>query len=132
MVIFYITFQLTKFITYFQTAYNLLQYEVSSIVCPMIIRDALGSGIVLYLWHINPDLIMRGFLEAESTDPDIITKVLDICQDLKVSIVELLADPYYFFCSVPPFSVFLWFSHLVVKGLAEDIHAGLDCCTHAM
>lgn len=66
-----------------QTAYSLLQYEVSSTVFPMVIRNA-ASGIILYLWHVNPSLVVRGFADAHNVDPDFITKILDICQELKV------------------------------------------------
>ncbi|RVW13643.1 CCR4-NOT transcription complex subunit 1 [Vitis vinifera] len=38
------------------TAYNLIQREVSSTVFPMIIGNVMGSGVILHLWHSNPKL----------------------------------------------------------------------------
>ncbi|KAL7203784.1 hypothetical protein ACSBR2_016943 [Camellia fascicularis] len=66
------------------TAYNLLQYEVSSTVFPMILKDSTRSGIILHLWHVNPNLLLRGFLDAHNIDPENMSRVLDICQELKI------------------------------------------------
>lgn len=40
----------------------------------------------LHLWHVNNSLLLRGFLDAFSIDPDNIIKVLDLCHELKVYI----------------------------------------------
>ncbi|GMP61971.1 hypothetical protein CsSME_00024246 [Camellia sinensis var. sinensis] len=64
------------------TAYNFLQYEVSSIVFAKILKNSTGSGMVLHLWHVNPNLLVQSFLDARNIDPDDISRVLDICQEL--------------------------------------------------
>jgi CCR4-NOT transcription complex subunit 1 len=69
---------------YLQTAYNLFQREVSMIVFPMIVKSAVGSGIILHLWHVNPNLVMRGFVDCLNNDADGISRIVDICQELKV------------------------------------------------
>ncbi|KAJ4827650.1 hypothetical protein Tsubulata_008272 [Turnera subulata] len=66
------------------TAYNLMQYEVSFHVFPMIIKSATGTGMVLYLWHVNPNLVVRGFVDALNMEPNSMAKILDICQELKI------------------------------------------------
>ncbi|KAL6965062.1 hypothetical protein U1Q18_036119 [Sarracenia purpurea var. burkii] len=78
------------------TAYNLIQYEVSSSVFPMILKNCEGSGMILHLWHVNPNLLLRGFLDAHNTDPDDINRVLDICQELKILLPVLDMVPSYF------------------------------------
>lgn len=67
-----------------QTAYNLLQQEVSPIVFPMIVKSAVGSGMILHLWHVNPNLVFRGIIDSQNNDADSIIRIVDICQELKV------------------------------------------------
>ncbi|XP_057511675.1 uncharacterized protein LOC130793815 isoform X2 [Actinidia eriantha] len=78
------------------TAYNLLQYEISSAVLPMILKNSLGSGMILHLWRVNPNLLLRGFLDANTTDPDDMSRVLDICEELKILLQVLDLVPSYF------------------------------------
>lgn len=85
-----------------QTAYNLLQYEVSLTIFPIIVKHTMGSGMILHLWHINPNLVLRGFVDSLNYDPDSMTRILDVCQELKVNVVELIVElPVLFaFCIV--------------------------------
>ena len=69
---------------FLQTAYNLLQQEVSLIVFPMILKSAVGSGMILHLWHVNPNLVLRGFIDSQNNDADSIVRIVEICQELKV------------------------------------------------
>ncbi|KAL7238559.1 hypothetical protein ACSBR2_004616 [Camellia fascicularis] len=78
------------------TAYNFLQYEVSSIVFAKILKTSTGSGMVLHLWHVNPNLLVQSFLDAHNIDPDDISRVLDICQELKILLPVLDMVPSYF------------------------------------
>ncbi|XP_059651610.1 uncharacterized protein LOC132299153 [Cornus florida] len=66
------------------TAYNLLQYEVSSTVFPMIVKNTMRNGMILHLWHVNPNLLLRGFVDAHNIDPDNMSRVLNICQEQKI------------------------------------------------
>jgi CCR4-NOT transcription complex subunit 1 len=54
-------------------------------VFPLIIKSAAGSGMMLYLWHLNPNLVLRGFVDAHNVEPNIMTEILDACQELKVN-----------------------------------------------
>ncbi|KAJ0736881.1 putative CCR4-Not complex component, Not1, MIF4G-like domain superfamily [Helianthus annuus] len=66
------------------TSYNFLQLEVSLAVVPVILKDASASGILLHLWHVNPTFLLRALSDALNTDSDNITRVLDLCQELKI------------------------------------------------
>ncbi|OMP00668.1 hypothetical protein COLO4_12469 [Corchorus olitorius] len=74
------------------TAYNLLQHDVASTVFPMIIKNALGAGMVLQLWHVNPNLVLRGFVEVHNIEPDGMIRIWEICQELKIlsSVLEMM------------------------------------------
>lgn len=52
------------------TLYNLLQYEVLYVVLPVVLKDVSAHGIVLHLWHVNPSILLRGFVDALNMDPD--------------------------------------------------------------
>ncbi|XP_043805903.1 CCR4-NOT transcription complex subunit 1 isoform X2 [Manihot esculenta] len=82
-------------ISHINTAYNLLQYEVSFVVFPMIIKSGTGNGMIHYLWHINPSLVVLGFVDAHNIEPDCIIKILDICQELKIlsSVLDMIPSP---------------------------------------
>ncbi|KAK7287009.1 hypothetical protein RJT34_22414 [Clitoria ternatea] len=78
------------------TAYSLLQREVSLIVFPMIIKSTVGSGMILHLWHVNPNLVLRGIMDCQNSDADSIVRIVDICQELKIlsSVVEIIPSYY--------------------------------------
>ncbi|EEF50313.1 ccr4-not transcription complex, putative [Ricinus communis] len=80
--------------SHINTAYKLLQYEVSFTVFPMIIKSTTSSGMILYLWHINPNVVVRGFVDAYNIEPDCTIKILDICQELKILSSVLDMIPY--------------------------------------
>ncbi|CAN0921789.1 CCR4-NOT transcription complex subunit 1 [Linum grandiflorum] len=74
------------------TAYNLLQSEVALKVFPILIRSSNGADMIMYLWHVNPGLVVKGFVEVQNIDPDIMAKIVDLCQELKIlsSVLELI------------------------------------------
>ncbi|XP_020095725.1 CCR4-NOT transcription complex subunit 1 isoform X2 [Ananas comosus] len=82
-------------IGHINTAYNLLQYEVSSRVFPMLLKDSTKNSIIDDLWGVNPSLVLRGFLDAH-TDPDCLPRILDACQELKILSTVLDATPFPF------------------------------------
>lgn len=69
-----------------QTAYNLLQYEVSSMVFPIILKDSAKNNIIYHLWRVNPNLVLRGFMDECTADLNSLLRVVDICQELKVKV----------------------------------------------
>ncbi|GAU24430.1 hypothetical protein TSUD_391390 [Trifolium subterraneum] len=83
-------------IAHVNTTYNLFQREVSLIVFPMIVKSDVGSGMILHLWHINPNLVLRGFMDSQNHDVDSIMRIVDICQELKIlsPVVEIIPSYY--------------------------------------
>ncbi|KAI3741197.1 hypothetical protein L1987_58865 [Smallanthus sonchifolius] len=66
------------------TSYNLLQHEVSLAVVPVILKDPSMGGVLLHLWHVNPPFLLRALSDALHVDSENITRVLDLCQELKI------------------------------------------------
>ncbi|WKA05432.1 hypothetical protein VitviT2T_023400 [Vitis vinifera] len=83
-------------LAHINTAYNVLQYEVSSIAFPLIVGNSMGNGMILHLWHVNPDLVLRGFVDVHIIDPNNMTRILDICKELKIlsQVLELIPSPF--------------------------------------
>ncbi|XP_011033315.1 PREDICTED: CCR4-NOT transcription complex subunit 1-like isoform X2 [Populus euphratica] len=81
--------------SHINTAYSLLQYEVSFRVFPLILKSPACGGMMLYLWHLNPNLVLRGFVEAGNVESNIMTKILDVCQELKIlpSVLDMIPFP---------------------------------------
>ncbi|VAI11395.1 unnamed protein product [Triticum turgidum subsp. durum] len=77
------------------TAYNLLQFEVLSCAFPAILKDTTKRNVVNYLWHINPCLTLRGFVDAHS-DPSCLLRIVDVCHDLKILSAVLESTPFAF------------------------------------
>ncbi|KAK9292656.1 hypothetical protein L1049_020633 [Liquidambar formosana] len=78
------------------TAYNLLQCEVSSTVFPMIVGNTMGIDMILHLWRSNPKLVLRGLVDLIKTDQGNIVRILDICQELKILSSLLEQAPFFF------------------------------------
>ncbi|KDO85661.1 hypothetical protein CISIN_1g0000722mg, partial [Citrus sinensis] len=78
------------------TAYNLIQYEVSFAVFPMIIKSTMSNGMILHIWHVNPNIVLRGFVDAQNMEPDCTIRILEICQELKIlsSVLEMIPSPF--------------------------------------
>ncbi|XP_062205575.1 uncharacterized protein LOC133907537 isoform X2 [Phragmites australis] len=71
-------------VSHINTAYNLLQHEVLSCVFPAMLKDdTLHSSLMNYLWHVNPCLTLRGFVDAHS-DISCLLRTVEICEDLKI------------------------------------------------
>ncbi|KAI4368425.1 hypothetical protein MLD38_016982 [Melastoma candidum] len=66
------------------SVYGLIQSDVCSLVLPMILKNAGGVGMILYLWHVNPILVLRGFVDAVNLDSGSVFRILDVCQELKI------------------------------------------------
>ncbi|KAL6569340.1 hypothetical protein OROMI_013854 [Orobanche minor] len=78
------------------TAYNLIQNEVASTVLPMALRNASANGLICNLFHVNPDMLLRGLTDAMSLDPENVYRILDACQELKILSAVLDMIPFYF------------------------------------
>uniref|UniRef100_A0A7N0SZB9 CCR4-NOT transcription complex subunit 1-like n=1 Tax=Kalanchoe fedtschenkoi TaxID=63787 RepID=A0A7N0SZB9_KALFE len=65
------------------TTYYLLQQEVLSTVFPSLWKTPAANGLILQLWNLNRDIVVRGFLKAYDIHPVSIIKTLDFCMELK-------------------------------------------------
>ncbi|KAF9613130.1 hypothetical protein IFM89_005609 [Coptis chinensis] len=83
-------------IAHITTAFNLLQYEVVSTILPMVIRDGSRSGVILQLWHANRNLLLRGFMDIHSSDPENLNRILSLCLDSKIFPPVLDTTPFSF------------------------------------
>lgn len=74
-----------------QTAYNLIQNEVASAVLPLVLKNASGNSLNFTLWRVNPNMLLRGLIDAMNLDPENISRTLDACQELKASYCTTLS-----------------------------------------
>ncbi|OEL27045.1 CCR4-NOT transcription complex subunit 1 [Dichanthelium oligosanthes] len=82
-------------VSHINTVYNLLQYEVLSCVFPAVLKDTTKGNLLNYLWHANPYLTLRGFVDAHC-DPDCLLRIVDVCHDLKILSAVLDSTPFAF------------------------------------
>ncbi|KAI3986448.1 hypothetical protein MKX01_037730 [Papaver californicum] len=78
------------------TAYNLLQYEVLSSVFPMVLGNFSRAGVILHLWDVNPNVVLRGLLDVQNFDSESMMKTFGICQELKILSPVLDMAPFSF------------------------------------
>lgn len=71
-----------------QTAYNLIQREVVSAIFPVIITNSQDSGFILNIWHQNAELFLWGILDAQNLKADSMLRIIEICHELKVNMIE--------------------------------------------
>ncbi|KAL2234042.1 UNVERIFIED_CONTAM: CCR4-NOT transcription complex subunit 1 [Sesamum indicum] len=78
------------------TAYNLIQNEVASALIPMALKNVSGNSLILNLWHVNRSMLLRGLIDAVHLDQDNISRILDVCQELKILSPVLDMIPFHF------------------------------------
>jgi CCR4-NOT transcription complex subunit 1 len=71
-------------IAHINTTSNVLQGEVCSAIFPILFKSAGLINMVHHLWQVNPNFLMRGFIDTLNSDPDRITDFLDLYEDLKI------------------------------------------------
>ena len=79
-----------------------------------------------YLWHLNPSLTLRGFVDAHS-DIICLLRTVDVCQDLKVTQLRL-SDAMTFELQLSNIIVFciFEFKYLLLSCMYfQSIHANL-------
>jgi CCR4-NOT transcription complex subunit 1 len=82
-------------VSHINTTYNLIQHEVLSHVFPAMLKNNTHSRLMNYLWHINPYLTLRGFVDAHS-DISCLLRTVEICEDLKILATVLDSTPFAF------------------------------------
>lgn len=73
-----------------QTKWNMIQAEMLPLLLPSYLASNATSSVVQELWLLNADLIMRTMVEMHAADPSTISRILDVCHELKVMIVDTL------------------------------------------
>lgn len=87
----------------------------------------MGNGMILHLWHVNPDLVLRGFVDVHIIDPNNMTRILDICKELKVKIGVDLVFVLITLSFSPPKCLYVSLLLLVfIKGYDLIGHVDLD------
>lgn len=71
-----------------QTEWNIIQAEMLPLLLPSYLASNATSSVVQELWLLNADLIMRTLVEMHAADPSTISRILDVCHELKVIILE--------------------------------------------
>lgn len=79
-----------------KTAYNLIQSEVSLAVFTAMLKTVPGSGMISHLWHVNPSMLLWGFVDALNADQDHVFRILDVCQEFKIVSQVLDMLPSFF------------------------------------
>ncbi|KAI3834653.1 hypothetical protein MKX03_005993, partial [Papaver bracteatum] len=78
------------------TAYNLLQCEVLSSVFPTVLGNFSRAGVILHLWNVNHNVVLRGLLDVQNFDSESMMKIFGICQELKILSPVLDMAPFSF------------------------------------
>uniref|UniRef100_A0A0D9XMB8 CCR4-Not complex component Not1 C-terminal domain-containing protein n=1 Tax=Leersia perrieri TaxID=77586 RepID=A0A0D9XMB8_9ORYZ len=108
-------------VSHVNTAYNLLQYEVLSCVFPVIMKDSTYNSLMNSLWHVNPYLTLRGFVDSHS-DINCLLRTVEICQDLTILSAVLDSTPFAFSIKLATFAFRQNHSNLE-KWLVEKLSA---------
>ncbi|XP_034575639.1 uncharacterized protein [Setaria viridis] len=82
-------------VSHINTTYNLIQHEVLSHVFPSMLKNTMHSRLMNYMWHINPYLTLRGFVDAHS-DINCLLRTVEICEDIKILSTVLDSTPFAF------------------------------------
>lgn len=78
-------------------SWTVLQSELLSAMMPSFISNHTNSSIVMHrLWHRRRDVVLQGMMDVYARDRSYITRVLDVCQDLKQLGTVLQETPYQF------------------------------------
>ncbi|KAJ4795845.1 transcription regulator [Rhynchospora pubera] len=77
------------------TAYNLIQNEVVSCTIPMVLKDPTKTSIIGCLWRVNPQLVIKGFIEANK-DMSYLIRIVTVCSELKILAAVLDGVPFSF------------------------------------
>eukprot|EP00850_Spirogloea_muscicola_P015627 SM000121S26024 [mRNA] locus=s121:298001:312953:- [translate_table: standard] len=80
-----------------KTPWNLIQSDIMAYLLPTYLSNNPNSSTLLHaLWPLNPEAIIRVMVEVHAKDTSSISRLLDVCQDLKVLTIMLEAAPFPF------------------------------------
>jgi hypothetical protein len=84
---------LTEIITFLvQTEWNTIQSEIVPILLPTFFANNTTNSVLHQLWTLNPEMVTRTMVEMHASDPSYISRILDVCQELKVPMTSSLID----------------------------------------
>ncbi|KAG0608479.1 hypothetical protein M758_8G108900 [Ceratodon purpureus] len=79
-----------------KTDWNVIQAEMLPLLLPAYLASNATSSVVQELWLLNADLVMRTMVEMHAADPSTISRILDVCHELKVLDRVLESTPFQF------------------------------------
>lgn len=80
-----------------KTEWDVVQEEVFSALLPTFLHNHPNSNLVLHrLWPVLQPTILRAFVDLHAKDAAMVSRILDICQELKALTEVLNSTPYAF------------------------------------
>jgi CCR4-NOT transcription complex subunit 1 len=77
-----------------KTEWNTIQSEILSALLPSFFASNSTAGVLHQLWVLNPEVVTRTMVEMHTSDPSYISRILDICQELKAMNTILETAPF--------------------------------------
>jgi CCR4-NOT transcription complex subunit 1 len=77
-----------------QTEWNTIQSEILSALLPSFFASNSTAGVLHQLWVLNPEVVTRTMVEMHTSDPSYISRILDVCQELKAMNTILETAPF--------------------------------------
>lgn len=85
------------FISQAKKEWHSFQAEIISALIPSYVSNHPNSSVVLSrLWQVRQDVVLQGLVDLYFRDRSNITRVLDVCQELKELTTVLNSTPHYF------------------------------------
>jgi hypothetical protein len=73
-----------------KTEWNTIQSEIVPILLPTFFANNTTNSVLHQLWTLNPEMVTRTMVEMHASDPSYISRILDVCQELKVPMTSSL------------------------------------------
>ncbi|KAH8935189.1 hypothetical protein BDL97_17G016600 [Sphagnum fallax] len=66
-----------------KTEWNTIQSEILSALLPSFFASNSTAGVLHQLWVLNPEVVTRTMVEMHTSDRSYISRILEVCQELK-------------------------------------------------
>ncbi|CAK9867154.1 unnamed protein product [Sphagnum jensenii] len=77
-----------------KTEWNTIQSEILSALLPSFFASNSTAGVLHQLWVLNPEAVTRTMVEMHTSDRSYISRILDVCQELKAMNTILETAPF--------------------------------------
>jgi hypothetical protein len=77
-----------------KTEWNTIQSEIVPILLPTFFANNTTNSVLHQLWTLNPEMVTRTMVEMHASDPSYISRILDVCQELKAMNTVLETTPF--------------------------------------